>query len=78
MSITAGGSPVCGKCGRSFCLCMTDEQAVIANALVDQNYLSSRPIAKDFAAVALNALAEAGYDVVLADEWPTRREDYLT
>jgi hypothetical protein len=50
---------------------MTDEQAVIANALMAQNYLSSRPIAKDFAAVALNALAEAGYDVVRADVEPT-------
>lgn len=68
MTITPGGNPVCPTCERSFCLCMTDEQAVIANALVKQNYLSSRPIAKDFAAVALNALAEAGYDVVLSDE----------
>lgn len=67
MTITPGGNPVCIKCKRQFCLCMTPEQTVIADALVKQNYLSSRPIAKDFAAVALNALAEAGYDVVRAD-----------
>jgi hypothetical protein len=66
--LTPGGNPVCAVCGRDFCLCMTDEQATIANALVDQNYLSSRPIAKDFAACALNALAAAGYDVVSSDD----------
>ena len=67
MSLTPGGNPVCVKCDRSLCVCCPEEQRIIADALAVLGIANNVTVAVGIAGELLNALNEAGYEVV--DKW---------